>query len=183
MWPTTIRRWHGWRAGMLALAIGVVVAGCGGTASGSGIGGKATHGGSPAACVSDSTSVDGVATQSFCGNASAQVSVTGTTIPWQHGECETAGGNFSVRFGREILGTGTAAETLKKTYDYFGVTVIGASKDGIYSQNGAVVMEYHGAEYTLVNYTISLASNETQGTFGGTDATSNQPMSGTFTCN
>jgi hypothetical protein len=180
---------HGWRGGLLACALAALLAGCGsssssGAHSSSSTGGNTSTQGGTSSTGGDCgvSTINGVSTRAFCGTATGQASLGGTTTSWSKGDCESAGGNFAVSFGRVILGTDAAATTLKKQYDYLGVAVIGATKDGAYAANTILAVNYKGTAYAVTNAKITITNNLTKGTFTGTDLLTNAAVSGSFSC-
>lgn len=133
----------------------------------------------PNACFSGFGKINGVNVHSFCGTASAQVTVGEQHYTFSRGECFDNGSSSGVNIGRIILDDSDAAMALKKQSAYFGVGVK-ATKDGTYP--GVVTGYDHDQPYIDVsNTSITLSNTLSQGALTGT-AADGTAISGTWTC-
>lgn len=132
---------------------------------------------------------NGVQTRTFCGKATATVSINNTDITFPAGECETTADYVSVNIGTIVLGTGDKAAAVKATTAYFGMNVgrtpsddaakVAADKDGTFPASFAA--NDHGTAITVITGSVVLTNNRTKGTMSGTTLTK-QPVSGRFSC-
>jgi len=132
---------------------------------------------------------NGVQTRTFCGKATATVTIANEGVTFPGGECETTADYLSVNIGTIVLGTGDKATALKATTAYFGMNIgrtpgddpskPAATKDGTYTT--AFAANDHGTAVTVVQATVVLTDNRTKGTMSGTSLT-NQAVTGRFSC-
>ncbi len=167
----------------LVLTLTGLLAGCGtqttgGTQAASG-NTSSSGGSSKSTCVSEVKQINGVDTRSFCGSTSAQATVGGQPWSWSNGECSSEMGMFSVNVGRVILGTGSAADDLKKQYDYFGIAVA-ATADGTYT--GTADGHYQGHLFAIPQAQITLSDNLHKGTFSGKSYMDGSTVTGSWSC-
>jgi len=133
--------------------------------------------------------IDGVNTRTFCGPASATLTVGGAKTTFTGGTCEKTPEYVSVSIGTVVLGTGAGARGVKNATVYFkldagrtpadGKDVPAATKDGVYK--GSFIANDHGLATTAPSAQVTLTDNRSKGQFSGktldgTDAT------GTFSC-
>lgn len=192
--------------GLLAVAA-LLVGGCGGdgkksdtagstttTAASTGSGGVTVTTGTAAGGPGNESDCgvhekDGVQTRTFCGPASATLSINNTDITFPAGECVTTADYVSVNIGTIILGTGDKATALKGTTAYFGMNVgragsddaskPAADKDGTYT--AAFGANDHGRAITVTTASVVLSANRTRGTMSGTTLTK-EAVTGRFSC-
>ncbi|HEV7535038.1 MAG TPA: hypothetical protein VGP90_05345 [Acidimicrobiia bacterium] len=194
----------GIRTGGVVMAVALLVGGCGGggkksdtagstatTAPSTGTGGATvttgTPGGGPGDCGVHEK--NGIQTRTFCGQASATLSVNNQDVTFPAGECETTADYVSVNIGTIVLGTGDKATALKATTAYFGMNIgrtpsddaskPAADKDGTFTASFAG--NDHGRAITVVTGSVVLTSNRTKGTMSGTTLTK-EPVTGRFSC-
>ena len=122
--------------------------------------------------------------RTFCGKASAKVSVPGVTATIKGGSCQKTSKYFTINIGTIVL-TGNPP----KRPDYFGITVgrtpLGgggapAGHDGTYT-GGAVAFVIKNKRSALMNAVVKLAGNRTKGSFSGA-LFGGGTASGTFSC-
>lgn len=123
----------------------------------------------------------GVQARTFCGPASASVSVGGKKAVLKGGQCDRTKDYFTINVGTTLLGTSS------KRPDYFGITVgktLGAGKaagkDGTYT-GAAVAIVTKNTTYAVTQSSVTLAGGRTKGTFSGT-AIGGGKVSGSFAC-
>ena len=132
---------------------------------------------------------NGVQTRTFCGKATATLTMGDESVTFPGGECETTATYVSVNIGTVVLGTGAAATALKAATAYFGMNIgrtpgddaakAAADKDGSYPISFAA--NDHGRAVTVVSGTATLTDNRTKGTMSGT-ALDQRPVTGRFSC-
>ena len=120
--------------------------------------------------------------RTFCGNASAKVSVPGVTATIKGGNCQKTSKYFTINIGTVVL-----SGNPPKRPDYFGITVgqtpLGgkpAGHDGTYT-GGAVSFVTKNKRYALINAVVTLTGNRTKGSFSGM-LFGGGAASGTFSC-
>jgi hypothetical protein len=122
--------------------------------------------------------------RTFCGKASAHVSLPGQTETIKGGSCQKTTKYFTINIGTIVL-TGNAPNRP----NYFGITVgrtpLGgggspAGHDGTYT-GGAVAFVIKHKRYAVRDAVVTLAGNRTKGSFSGTLFSGGQ-ASGTFSC-
>ena len=132
---------------------------------------------------------NGVQTRTFCGKATATLTMGDESVTFPAGECETTPTYVSVNIGTVVLGTGEGATALKAATAYFGMNIgrtpgddaskPAADKDGSYPVSFAA--NDHGRPVTVVAGMAVLTANRTKGTLTGT-ALDNRPVTGRFSC-
>jgi len=135
-------------------------------------------------CTAGMHAVGGVNARTFCGPASATVTVGGVTYRFKGGECEKGAQYLSLDIGTVVLG-----QTTKPRPDYVGLNVgklplVGgtpAAHDGTFPAE-ALAIEHAGKSYTMVQATVTLSGGRTRGSFKGKLLTGNGTASGTFRC-
>ena len=131
---------------------------------------------------------DGVQLRTFCGKASASLTLAGQEHAFSGGECETTGEYVSVNIGTIVLGAGDKATEIKAKTAYFGLNLgrtpaddaskPAADKDGTYTT--AVAGNDHGLELTAFGVKVALTGGRTAGTISGDSA--GGPVTGRFSC-
>jgi hypothetical protein len=194
----------GFRTGVLALSVALLVGGCSGggdkksdaasttatTAAPSGTTPtSAASGGGGGGADCGVHEKNGVQTRTFCGKATATVSLNNEDVTFPAGECETTADYVSVNIGTIVLGTGDKATALKGTTAYFGMNVgrtpgddaskPAADKDGTYTASFAA--NDHGRAITVITGSVVLSGDRTKGTMSGTSI-AKQPVTGRFSC-
>ena len=165
---------------LLVVAV-LLVGACGG-----GGGGKKAANGSGDCGVHEK---NGVQTRTFCGKATATITMGDESVTFPGGECETTADYVSVNIGTVVLGTGDKATALKAATAYFGMNVgrtpgdgpskPAADKDGTYSSSFAA--NDHGRAVTVVAGSVVLSANRTRGTMSGTSL-EKEAVTGRFSC-
>ncbi len=120
--------------------------------------------------------------RTFCGPASAHITLPGKSATIRGGKCQKTSQYFTINIGTAVLGSAP-----NKPH-YLGITVgsvpggggAPAGNDGTYS-GGAVSFVINHRGYALINTTVILAGNRTKGSFSGTIFGGGQ-ASGTFSC-
>jgi hypothetical protein len=158
------------------------LAACGGASSSSTASTNSTGGSNQTpGCVAGVSTINGITTRNFCGPAKATATVNGQIWSFSGGVCEQdATVGWGLNIGRVILGTDSAAASLKKQYDYFGVAVTDTVKDGTMTDI-IVTGEYKGQSFSLINDSVTFSNGVTQGTFTGKDIQGGD-VSGSFSC-
>jgi hypothetical protein len=119
--------------------------------------------------------------RTFCGKASATITVGTQKTTLKGGGCERTKNNFTLNIGTVLLGVDSP-----KRPNYFGVTVgnppysTPASKDGTYTGNGVVAFVIKHKHYSLQQPTITLKSNRSKGSFSGKLLQGGTATTGTF---
>jgi hypothetical protein len=186
---------------LAVVALLLVVGACGGGGGGKKSDSAASTGTSVATSVTTATTAgggggdcgvhekNGVQTRTFCGKATATISMGTESVTFPAGECETTGTYVSVNIGTVVLGTGDKATALKATTAYFGMNIgrtpaddsskPAADKDGTYTASFAA--NDHGTATTVITGTVVLSANRTRGTMSGTTL-DQKAVTGRFSC-
>jgi hypothetical protein len=129
------------------------------------------------ACKAGVTTFGGAPARTFCGPAAATVRRGGSTFTIRHGQCQVVGGTFTINIGTVVLGS-----TSKSKPEYFGVTIFGARKDGVYRKQAVSVV--HGGKSVAVasDTVVTLEDGRTRGLFRGRLFGSSTVISGSFHC-
>lgn len=120
--------------------------------------------------------------RTFCGPATAKVTVDGVTTSYKGGRCTRTGTYLTINIGTAVLG-----QTKKKRPPYFGITVgkpasgTPAPTDGTYT-GAAVAFVITGASHALLGSSVTLAAHRTKGTFSGSLIGPDTPVTGSFRC-
>jgi hypothetical protein len=125
----------------------------------------------------------GVESRTFCGHASAHVTLAGKTLTIKGGECLKTSNYFTINIGTIVLSGNPPNKP-----DYFGITVgkvpggggKPAGKDGTYT-GGAVAFVAQHKSYAVRDPAVVLAGNRSKGSFSGSLFTGGQ-VSGVFSC-
>ena len=193
----------GTRVGGVVLAVALLVGGCGGDDDKEGDASATTSAPSGETSLTTGTpsgdpstgdgscgvhTKDGIQVRTFCGKASATLTLAGQEHAFAGGECETTADYVSVNIGTIVLGTGDKATALKADTAYFGMNLgrtpaddaskPAADKDGTYTT--AVAGNDHGTELTAFGAKVALTGGRTAGTITGTAA--GGPVTGKFSC-
>src|SRR6478735_10801041 len=108
-----------------------------------------------AACRSGVHAFGKVQARTFCGPASARITVGGTSIVIRGGECARTSSSFALNIGTVVLGDAA------RRPDYLGVTVVAVKgepsvdHDGTYRRNNVVALVYKRAGYAIVEATVT----------------------------
>jgi hypothetical protein len=127
---------------------------------------------SATACTAGVTKVGGVPARTFCGPATANVKIGGTSIAYKHGACSRSSAGFTINIGTVVLGNA------KQKPEYFGITV--QAKAGAHS-NSAVAVVHVGKSYAVLG-TVTLKPGLKSGTFSGKAFGSPAKLTGSFSC-
>jgi hypothetical protein len=126
--------------------------------------------------------VGSVLERTFCGKASAKVTVPGNTATIKNGSCKKTSNYFTINIGTIVI-----ANNVSNRPAYFGLeigkTILGGTPvghDGTFS-GGVVSFVINHKSYAIHNASVTLKSNRTKGSFSGT-LFSGGTASGTFSC-
>jgi hypothetical protein len=136
----------------------------------------ATHASARQECSAGTRSSGGTTYRTFCGPAHATLEVGGKTLTFTGGSCQVSGTIFSINIGTITLPPG------KPKYDYFGITVMNATKGGLYKNQAVGWQLPHGKQGSLIRTTIALAKDRKTGTFSGSPLTGGGKGIGHFSC-
>jgi len=188
------------RQPVAVLAIALVAGACGGGGGGKKSDSSASSGSTASSTASTAAASgggsdcgvhekNGVQTRTFCGKATATVTMGDESVTFPAGECETTADYVSVNIGTVVLGTGDGATALKAGTAYFGMNIgrtpaddaskPAADKDGTYPVSFAA--NDHGRAVTVISGTVVLTGGRTRGTMSGT-ALDKRPVTGRFSC-
>lgn len=127
--------------------------------------------------------INDINTRSFCGTATAQLTINGQQYNFTKGECFNINGAIGINAGRIILDTSSSAagDALKKQNVYLGIE-LAAPADGTFDQ-GAISGNYlDQVTFTIVKPTFVISGNLTKGTFTGKDLLTSADASGSWSC-
>jgi hypothetical protein len=141
--------------GLIGLAVVTALAAAATTASGS-------PNSRVVACKAGVKTIGGVIYRTFCGPATATVSMRGKQYSFSGGKCTKTG---VVQVFTVSVGTLTVGKN-KPRFKYFGAAVSAASHDGVY-RRGVVGWAVNRKRYSLYNVRLSLSGSLTRGTFSG----------------
>jgi hypothetical protein len=136
------------------------------------------------ACKAGVRKVDGVSEETFCGPATARVSLGGKKLTFVQGNCVRTIDYVSVN-----IGTLTFAQSARHQPNYFGLDIgripgsgsPPARKDGSYRKGTVLTLEYGNKSYDVLAGVATLKGDRTRGTVSGKTVTG-QLLTGTFDC-
>ena len=130
-----------------------------------------------ARCQSGTHKVGTVTYRVYCGPASASVTEDGATHRFRKGSCVRVGITkiFTMSIGKLTVSKG------RPRYNYFGVTVPHASRDGTY-RSAVITWTFGGERHALASATLRLTHHQTRGSFSGRAAGSTSTVTGSFRC-
>jgi hypothetical protein len=198
---------------LVAVSIALVVAACGGGSSSNDAAGKKTTtaaasgatttaasagpgAGSSGKCKAGLGTVAGVQSRTFCGPATATVTVGSTALTFKGGQCESGTGYLTVNIGTVALGAlkdpsqkpayfGLVAGDLSKAPG--GAAVAGDQKspaitgDGAYAGQPLITGNSGATAIVLKASTLTLSDGQKKGTFSGTGL-DGAAVTGSFSC-
>jgi hypothetical protein len=127
---------------------------------------------SAAACTAGVTKVGGSPARAFCGPATANVKIGGTSVAYKQGACSRSSFGFTINIGTVVIGNA------KKKPEYFGITA--KAKAG--AQGNSAVAVVHGGKSYAVLGTVTLKPGLKSGTFSGKVFGSPTKITGSFHC-